>query len=498
MGKNNKTKKSDHKIARQPDINNIGKLINSDKLTIELKNRMDHINVKNLTESQLKEIVKIINTDSKKDQTFQPDNLASKPNNNPDLESGELDETMGDISSSILNSFIKNPIANKDISKKIPAIKFKIAADISDKFKNQLELTKEINRCHQHLNKKAIKFVSIRDNLIIIATDDQATFDLLNSNWPKDAFIKGIRMLNKKTGNNNTTKTIIIKGVHSNIDINDKEIADQLKEQGLVNITRIVSKSQQVTTLLKAEAIDQDAYNTCLKNKIKIGYIKCHTEPMRTVLQCFKCQKVGHTHFNCKNETTCPKCSGKHSLKECVAENQIKCINCGGDHFACARKCPFLKEAIKININKKSTSINLLKSTKTYAQVAQEKPKVIQATQPTSSQTLDSISPKIDELITKKLNQMIENILPALIESILSKLLSNPRLACYSGVSTAENLYISPYKKKGDDSIPATPRYKGSQQNNQIFNSENKQFNPIENNTKAHNQNKRSDRPNNE
>ena len=93
---------------------------------------------------------------------------------------------------------------------------------------------------------------------------------------------------------------------------------------------------------------------------------------------------------------------------------------------------------------------------------------------------------------------MIENLLPALIESILSKLLSNPRLACYLGVSTAENLYISPFKNKGDDSIPATPRYKCSQQNIKNKKSENKQFNPIEDDTKAHNQNKRSDRPNNE
>ncbi len=51
MGKNNKNKNNNQKIARQPDINNIGKLVNSDRLANELKNRIDHINVKNLTES---------------------------------------------------------------------------------------------------------------------------------------------------------------------------------------------------------------------------------------------------------------------------------------------------------------------------------------------------------------------------------------------------------------------------------------------------------------
>ena len=57
-------------------------------------------------------------------------------------------------------------------------------------------------------------------------------------------------------------------------------------------------------------------------------------------------------------------------------------------------------------------------------------------TQLKSSQTLDSISQKIEELITKKFNQMVENLLPALIESILCELLSSSRLACNSEKST--------------------------------------------------------------
>ena len=175
-----------------------------------------------------------------------------------------------------MNSFYENPL-NKNNSKKIPAIKFRISADISDKFKNQLELTKEINRCHQHLDKKAIKFVSLKGNLIIITTDDQATFDLLNSNWPNDALLKGIRMLDKNYQNKNL-KTLIIKGVHPTVDINDQEIADQLKKQGLINVSRIMSKSKQATSLLKAEAIDQDTYKLCIQNKIKIGFIRCDTD----------------------------------------------------------------------------------------------------------------------------------------------------------------------------------------------------------------------------
>ena len=74
--------------------------------------------------------------------------------------------------------------------------------------------------------------MSLKGNLIIIATDDQATFYLLNLNWLNDSFLKGIRMLDKNHQNKNLNKTLIIKGVHPTVDINDQEIADQLKEQG--------------------------------------------------------------------------------------------------------------------------------------------------------------------------------------------------------------------------------------------------------------------------
>ena len=454
MGKN----KNKHNKPENPRLAyNIAKIGNSDKSKIYLEKLNDQLNLKNLNSDQITEIIKIANLNGQKTSLNQTQSKKThseaKKSVSSEVESGELDQTMAD--SSELFSFYANPL-KKNNTQKIPAIKFKIAADISDKFKNQVELTKEINRCHQHLNKRAIKFVSLKGNLIIIATDDQDTYDLLSSNWPNDAFLKGIRMLEKNVQNKSSNKTLIIKGVHPSIDINDQEIAEQLKKQGLINVSRIISKSKQTTSLLKAEAIDQDTYKACLLNKIKIGYIRCHTEPLRTVLQCFKCQKVGHTHFNCKSETVCPKCSGNHSLKECLVDNQVKCINCGGDHFACARKCPFLKEAAKTKQIPNPATKNRVPSFRTYAQVARGEQIVAQSTQPIEVRPIES---KIEEIVSKKLNDIIEKLLPSLIESVISKLLSNPRLAGYFATNSTDYLNVSPYTKRGDDSIPATPRY---------------------------------------
>ena len=224
MGKN----KNKHNKPENPRLAyNIAKIGNSDKSKIYLEKLNDQLNLKNLNSDQITEIIKIANLNGQKTSLNQTQSKKThseaKKSVSSEVESGELDQTMAD--SSELFSFYANPL-KKNNTQKIPAIKFKIAADISDKFKNQVELTKEINRCHQHLNKRAIKFVSLKGNLIIIATDDQDTYDLLSSNWPNDAFLKGIRMLEKNVQNKSSNKTLIIKGVHPSIDINDQEIAE--------------------------------------------------------------------------------------------------------------------------------------------------------------------------------------------------------------------------------------------------------------------------------
>ncbi len=200
------------------------------------------------------------------------------------------------------NSTEKQQVFNTadKIQSRIPAIKFTIAHEVATKYQNQIELTNEINRCHQHINRKLIKFASIRENLVIIATDDQRTYDQLSKTWPTDAFTKGIRFRQQKESTTQERpKQIIIKGVHKQINIEEPEILEQLKEQGLINPKRISNKSNEATTLLKAEVSTVQKFDSIISNGIFIGYIRCKAEPARTITQCFKCQRFGHTHFNC-------------------------------------------------------------------------------------------------------------------------------------------------------------------------------------------------------
>lgn len=61
----------------------------------------------------------------------------------------------------------------------------------------------------------------------------------------------------------------------------------------------------------------------------------------RGPIQCFKCQRFGHTNHFCNNTTRCFKCAGFHSGRECTKARDIpcKCVNCGEAHPASYRRC---------------------------------------------------------------------------------------------------------------------------------------------------------------
>ena len=100
----------------------------------------------------------------------------------------------------------------------------------------------------------------------------------------------------------------------------------------------------------------------------------------------------------------CPKC-GNHSLKERLIENQSKCINCGGDHFACVK-------------NKQNLTQNYIPAAKPFAQVTkgeQAVPEMI------LNKIETNLQKKLEEILTISISALIEKLLPALLESLLSK-----------------------------------------------------------------------------
>lgn len=68
-------------------------------------------------------------------------------------------------------------------------------------------------------------------------------------------------------------------------------------------------------------------------------------EPPRTkreIPQCERCQRFGHTKKYCHLGYRCVKCTGTHQTTECprsTRDDQVKCINCGGNHPANYKGC---------------------------------------------------------------------------------------------------------------------------------------------------------------
>lgn len=76
-----------------------------------------------------------------------------------------------------------------------------------------------------------------------------------------------------------------------------------------------------------------------LPKSLKIGYnsytVREYDFPP---LQCFRCQRFGHSAQGCTNTVRCFVCSGQHSYHQCTVD-QPKCANCGGPHKANSSDC---------------------------------------------------------------------------------------------------------------------------------------------------------------
>ena len=82
---------------------------------------------------------------------------------------------------------------------------------------------------------------------------------------------------------------------------------------------------------------------------ISINNVRYHVRPyVPTPMQCFNCQRIGHTSKSCRAKTPrCMLCGGPHLKTACTAQTRC-CINCGGSHGANSRACPRLQTAIAI------------------------------------------------------------------------------------------------------------------------------------------------------
>ena len=111
-----------------------------------------------------------------------------------------------------------------------------------------------------------------------------------------------------------------------------KEGEDRKKTRKLPMI-RVTATPEQLKVIMEA-----DLFNT--KNKSLIW-----ERPLRQpIIQCFKCQRFGHTSQNCHMPARCVKCAQQHADGACQNNDKTQkayCVNCGiFGHPANFKQCP--------------------------------------------------------------------------------------------------------------------------------------------------------------
>jgi hypothetical protein len=151
-------------------------------------------------------------------------------------------------------------------------------------------------------------------------------------------------------------------------DIDTTNIEDAIITQNPeLNLAKgnITAKFIQVTKREHRNAIVEvgaDVRKKILNKKIKIGWQICRTDDYVTATRCYKCSKFNHVTMACRGKTTCPLCTGPHTIKECKSNpTEHKCINCvtynrqnptkaiSEAHSALDKRCPSLQAIIERN-----------------------------------------------------------------------------------------------------------------------------------------------------
>lgn len=190
------------------------------------------------------------------------------------------------------------------------------------------------------------------------------------------------------------------------------EIESNLRSQG-------VTAAKQITIIRNGKTIKTNTYilnfdSPTVPKEIKVGFLKVKVSvyvpnPMR----CYRCQKFGHTERTCTKTPVCGRCAfagSEHDYSTCT--NEMKCLNCGGQHLARSKDCPVWKlekETLHIKYNENLNFPDARKLAKTRLQLDETRPRsYAAAVQPASSSCQSCL--KLSERITE-LENRIEQLL---------------------------------------------------------------------------------------
>jgi hypothetical protein len=132
------------------------------------------------------------------------------------------------------------------------------------------------------------------------------------------------------------------------VSLTDEEILTELKHQNYpaYKVTRLYNKDKQPIPICTIDLENSDT-GTEIFGLEFMFHSKIKIEPKRkpkSIPQCTRCQRYGHTKNYCKLNPRCVKCTGDHHFSQCSIKkgiDNVSCVNCGAGHTANFKGCPY-------------------------------------------------------------------------------------------------------------------------------------------------------------
>ena len=146
-------------------------------------------------------------------------------------------------------------------------------------------------------------------------------------------------------------------------DCTDDEILEGLKTEGVIKLDRISvfrdgQRKPTGTFILTFQSQTLPKY-------IRVGYYRVAVSQfIPNPVRCYKCQKFGHTKFNCRKNEVCTKCGQEDHTDHQECKNEAKCVNCQGKHESNNKECPKWKEEKEIQRIKTERGISYIEAKK--------------------------------------------------------------------------------------------------------------------------------------
>lgn len=122
---------------------------------------------------------------------------------------------------------------------------------------------------------------------------------------------------------------------------------NETNEIQIVGMERLKKKINNNWT--PSQSVKLTIKNRNIPNHITIGFMKYIIRPfINEPMQCYKCQRLGHTSKSCKASLPrCMLCGGPHKKDDCTAERK-RCANCNGEHSANSKSCEIMRQALNL------------------------------------------------------------------------------------------------------------------------------------------------------